>query len=149
MNSGTGEKMQARDEARVFEASTHALEVGFASGTHGWLRVRAELDPGGRGRGTGGRGQRGRGGGPATRNCRRFRPYLAHEQVGVSTLVVNAAERGAGTQDAGAGEAFGFGAGHGSGRGNSGGAAEGECFRRRWASLRVGRICRPRVSMHG
>ncbi len=122
-SAGAGERFERPEEARVFEASTNALEVGIASGAHGWLRVRAELDTGGA---VVAQMMAGSAGAAASlhKELPAISAYLAHEQVGVSSLVVNAMERGAGTQDAGSGEAFGFGSGQGSTGAGGGGAQE-------------------------
>ena len=123
VSADASERLERPEEARVFEASTNALEVGVASGTHGWLRVRAELDTDGA---VVAQVVAGSAGAAAAlhKELPAISAYLAHEQVGVSSLVVNAADRGAGTQDPASGEAFGFGAGQGSARGDSGGGAE-------------------------
>ncbi len=54
-------------EAKTLSATPQVLEVGVASGTHGWLRVRAELGHGRRSGGVRGRVVRGRGQGAAPR----------------------------------------------------------------------------------
>jgi hypothetical protein len=89
---------QATD-LKTLVATPNVLEVGIASGSHGWLRVRAEF------------GQMGEvaasvvaaSPGAAVglhKELPALSAYLAGEQVGVSSLVVNAAEKGAGAQDA-------------------------------------------------
>ena len=87
------------DEARVFEASPGALEVGVANSTHGWLRVRAEVDDGGAvvaqvlaANTTAAEGLH--------KELPALSAFLAHEQVGVSSLVVHAPASAAGAQDA-------------------------------------------------
>ena len=106
------------DEARVLEASTGVLEVGVASGTHGWLRVRAELGEGG-----GVEAQVVAASAVAAEGFHKELPaiasYLAHEQIGVSSLVVHAAGRGAEAQDASSGSATGFGQGQGAASGQA------------------------------
>ena len=86
-------------EVKTLAATPNLLEVGIDGGTHGWLRVRAEL------------GQTGEvtasmvatSAGQAD-TLRRELPaistYLAGESVGVSSLVVNAMGAAAGAQDA-------------------------------------------------
>lgn len=79
-----------QDESRVLQATPGALEVGVANGTHGWLRVRAEL------------GHTGdvtasviASSAAAVEGLHKELPaisaYLAHEQMGVRSLVVQAA----------------------------------------------------------
>ena len=104
---------QATD-LKTLVATPNVLEVGIASGSHGWLRVRAEF------------GQMGEvaasvvaASDGAAQGLHKELPalsaYLVGERVGVSSLVVNAAEKGAGAQDAtlnsGAGGAAGSQAG--------------------------------------
>ena len=108
------------DEARVFEASTGALEVGVANGTHGWLRVRAELDEGGAVV-----AQVTAASAAAAEGLHKEVPvisaYLAEQQVGVSSLVVHAMQATAGAQDASVGAGSSTNAGDGTAGSNSGG----------------------------
>jgi hypothetical protein len=107
-------------EVRTLVATPHALEVGIDGGTNGWLRVRAEMD--------------GTGGVSASvmattasavealhKELPALSAYLTHESVGVSSLVVNRAEAGAGTQDAAMSFSGGNGAEFGSGKGGASG----------------------------
>jgi len=86
-------------DLRTLVATPNVLEVGVDSGTHGWLRVRAEM------------GQMGQVTASVTaassgaaeglhKELPAISAYLAGERVGVSSLVVNAADKGAATQDA-------------------------------------------------
>ena len=86
------------EEGRVIEASAGALEVGLATGTHGWLRVRAELGEGG----TVLAQVVARAGAAESlhKDLPAISAYLAHEQVGVSSLVVHAMEAAAPASDA-------------------------------------------------
>ena len=88
---------QATD-LKTLVATPNVLEVGIASGSHGWLKVRAEF------------AQTGEvaasvvaSSASAAQSLHKELPgisaYLAGERVGVSSLVVNSAERSAGTQD--------------------------------------------------
>lgn len=85
-------------DLKTLVATPNVLEVGVASGTHGWLKVRAEFD---------------RAGDVAAsvvatstatadglhKELPAISAFLTSEHVGVSSLVVNAAERIAGAQD--------------------------------------------------
>ena len=89
-------------EHTTLVATPNVLEVGVASGTNGWLKVRAEMD--------------GAGGVSATvvastasavealhKDLPALSAYLKDESVGVSSLVVNRAEAGAMAQNAASG----------------------------------------------
>ena len=107
------------DEARVYEASTGALEVGVASATHGWLRVRAEMGDAGLVTAQVVAASAG-----AVASLHKELPaisaYLAHEQVGVNSLVVNAMSAGAGAGDQALESGVGGWVGSGSGRSGAG-----------------------------
>ena len=83
----------------MFEASSGVLEVGVANSTHGWLRVRAEVDEGGavvaQVLATNAVAAEG-----LHKELPALSAFLAHEQVGVSSLVVHAPANAAGAQDA-------------------------------------------------
>jgi len=96
---------QATD-LKTLVATPNVLEVGVASGAHGWLKVRAEF------------AQTGEvaasvvaGSASAAQSLHKELPgisaYLAGERVGVSSLVVNSAERGAGAQSSTLGSGMG------------------------------------------
>ena len=110
-----------REEVHMLAAAPNVLEVGLASGAHGWLRVRAEL-------GTGGElsAQVVTASAGAAESLHRELPalaaYLASEQVGLSSLTVNATEAGAGAQDAAMSSGAGW---DGSGSDGGGSARDG------------------------
>lgn len=89
---------QATD-LKTLVATPNVLEVGIASGSHGWLRVRAEFGQAGEVAASVVAASPG-----AAQGLHKELPaisaYLAGESVGVSSLVVHAAEKGAGPQDA-------------------------------------------------
>jgi hypothetical protein len=106
---------QQGDEMQTLAATPNVLEIGVASGSHGWLRVRAEM------------GQAGEvsasvsaAAGSAAQNLHRELPaisaYLASERVGVSSLVVNAMEKSAAAHDVSSSLHEGSQAGTGQGR---------------------------------
>ena len=91
----TGSAIAARsDDLKTLAGAPNILEVGIDSGTHGWLRVRAELGQTGEVMASVVAGSAGQ-----AETLRREVPamssYLAGESVGVSSLVVNAMEQGA------------------------------------------------------
>ncbi len=104
---------QATD-LKTLVATPNVLEVGIASGSHGWLRVRAEFSQTGEVAASVVAASAG-----AAQGLHKELPalsaYLAGERVGVDSLVVNAADKSAGAQDAalnnGAGNAGGSQAG--------------------------------------
>jgi hypothetical protein len=110
-------------DIKTLIATPNVLEIGIASGTHGWLRVRAEL--GQMGEVTASLAATSAG---AAEGLHKELPaisaYLAGERVGVSSLVVNAMDKGSSAQDAAtnAGTSAGAGAQAGSDR-RQGGAA--------------------------
>lgn len=88
---------QATD-LKTLVATPNVLEVGVASGSHGWLRVRAEFSQSGEvaasvvaASASAAQGLH--------KEITGISAFLVGERVGVSTLVVNAAEKGAGAQD--------------------------------------------------
>jgi len=87
---------QASD-LKTLVATPNVLEVGIASGAHGWLKVRAEFAETGEVAASVVAGSA-----SAAQSLHKELPgisaYLAGERVGVSSLVVNSAERGAGAQ---------------------------------------------------
>ena len=89
-------------EARTLTSTTQVLEVGVASGTHGWLRVRAELGSTGQVEASVVASSA-----DAVKSLHQELPqlsaYLAREQVDVASLAVSA--NPVSTQDAGAGAA--------------------------------------------
>ncbi len=99
VEGGRSEVVRAPEEAQVVLTAGNVLEVGVAGGVHGWLRVRAEMSEGGEVSAQVIAASAG-----AAENLHKEMPamqaYLATEQVGVSSLVVNAAEKGEGAQDA-------------------------------------------------
>ena len=90
------------EQASLMAAAPGVLEVGLASTTHGWLRVRAELDESGQVSAQVLTASAG-----AAENLHKKLPamtaYLATEQVGLSSLAVHAMEQSAGTQESGLG----------------------------------------------
>lgn len=91
------EATSAATDLRTLVATPNVLEVGIASGAHGWLKIRAEF------------GQTGEvaasvlaGSASAAQSLHRELPgisaYLSSERVGVSSLVINSAERGIAAQ---------------------------------------------------
>ena len=74
------------------------LEVGIASGSHGWLRVRAEFGQTGEVAASVVAASAGAAEG-LHKELPAISAYLAGERVGVSSLVVNAMEKGASAQD--------------------------------------------------
>ena len=87
---------QATD-LKTLVATPNVLEVGIASGAHGWLKVRAEYARTGEVAASVVAGSA-----SAAQSLHKELPgisaYLAGERVGVSSLVVNSADRGAGAQ---------------------------------------------------
>jgi hypothetical protein len=89
----------AGTDLRTLVATPNVLEIGFASGSHGWLRVRAELD---------GTGEVAASVVAATAGAAEglhkelpgLSQYLEVEHVALSSLVVNASGSGAEAQDA-------------------------------------------------
>jgi len=104
---------QATD-LKTLVATPNVLEVGVASGSHGWLRVRAEFGQAGEVAASVVASTAGAAEG-LHKELPALSAYLAGERVGVNSLVVNAAEKGAVAQDAvlsnGAGNAAGSQAG--------------------------------------
>ena len=88
---------QASD-LKTLVATPNVLEVGIASGSHGWLRVRAELGQAGEVAASVVAASAG-----AAQGLHKELPalsaYLTAERVGVNSLIVNAAEKGVGAQD--------------------------------------------------
>jgi hypothetical protein len=88
----------ANSDLRTLVSTPNVLEIGFASGSHGWLKVRAELD---------GSGEVAASVVAATASAAEglhkelpgLSQYLAGEHVAVSSLVVNATAKGADAQD--------------------------------------------------
>ena len=89
----------AGTDLKTLVATPNVLEVGIASGTHGWLRVRAELGQMGEVTASVAAASAGAAEG-LHKELPAISAYLAGERVGVSSLVVNAMEKGAGAQDA-------------------------------------------------
>jgi hypothetical protein len=89
--------VQASD-LKTLTATPNVLEVGIASGSHGWLRVRAELGPAGEVAASVSAASAGAAEG-LHKELPAISAYLAEERVGVGSLVVHAMERGAGAQD--------------------------------------------------
>ncbi len=89
-------------EVRTLAATSQVLEVGVASGTHGWLRVRAEMASGGEVSASVMASSA-----EAVKALHHELPglqeYLSREQVGVASVAVSATS--ASTQDAGSGVA--------------------------------------------
>jgi hypothetical protein len=77
------------DSHRTFEATPTALEVGVTNGTHGWLKIRAEMVDGGvvnaSVSATTTAGQE-----MLHRELPSLTAYLHEEQIGVSSVVVHA-----------------------------------------------------------
>ncbi len=86
-------------EVKTLAATPNLLEVGIESGTHGWLRVRAELGQTGEVTASMVASSAGQAD-TLRRELPAMSTYLAAESVGVSSLVVNAAGASAGAQDA-------------------------------------------------
>lgn len=86
-------------EVKTLAASSNVLEVGIESGTHGWLRVRAELGQTGEVTASMVAASAGQAD-TLRRELPAISTYLAGESVGVSSLVVNATGAAAGAQDA-------------------------------------------------
>jgi hypothetical protein len=95
---GSGDHSGQATDLKTLVATPNVLEVGIASGSHGWLKVRAEF------------GQMGEvaasvvaSSAGAAEGLHKELPaitaYLEGERVGVGSLVVNAADKGAGAQD--------------------------------------------------
>jgi len=106
-------------DLQTLVATPNVLEVGIATGTHGWLRVRAEMGQMGEVTASIGAASVGAAEG-LHKELPAISAYLAGERVGVSSLVVNAAEKGSGTQDATARADSGTQAGAQSGTGQRG-----------------------------
>ncbi len=106
-------------EVATLVATPNVLEIGVASGSHGWLRVRAEMGQMGQVTASVAAASSG-----ATEGLHKELPaiaaYLASERVDVSGLSVSATAKVAGTQDA----AMSFGNGTNQRGGNPSGAAE-------------------------
>jgi hypothetical protein len=91
----------ASTDLRTLVSTPNVLEIGFASGSHGWLRVRAELD---------GTGDVAASVVAATAGAAEglhkelpgLSQYLEREHVALSSLVVNASGKGTETLDAAA-----------------------------------------------
>lgn len=85
-------------DLRTMTATPNVLEIGLESGSHGWLRVRAELGPAGEVAASVVASST-----SAAEGLHKELPaisaYLAEERVGVGSLVVNATEKGAAAQD--------------------------------------------------
>ena len=86
-------------EVKTLAATPNLLEVGIESGTHGWLRVRAELGQTGEVTASMVASSAGQAD-TLRRELPAMSTYLAGESVGVSSLVVNATGAAAGAQDA-------------------------------------------------
>jgi hypothetical protein len=125
--SGAGLVAEAQESAgtsarvgdpRTLVATPNVLEVGIPGGSHGWLRVRAEMSK--TGEVTASLVASNVGSAEALhKDLGSLSAYLQSESVGVSALTVMAPERGAGTQGAGtysASEGSGAGAQTQSGR---------------------------------
>ncbi len=86
-------------DLRTLVSTPNVLEIGFASGSHGWLRVRAELDGTGEVAASVVAASVG-----AAEGLHKELPglsqYLEGEHVALSSLVVNASGKGAEAQDA-------------------------------------------------
>ena len=97
--SGARSVMVRGEEVHTLEAMPHALEVGLSAGAHGWLRVRAEMATDGEVS-----AQVIAGSAAAAAGLHKELPaltaFLADEKVGLTSLVVTAAERSSGTADA-------------------------------------------------
>ncbi len=106
------------DAIHTLEAVPHALEVGVSAGVHGWLRVRAELATGGEVSAQVIAGSAGAAAG-LHKELPALTAYLTDEKVGLTSLVITAAERSSGGADAAAG----------SGARNGGAGSEGESGR--------------------
>ena len=96
--SASADGPQASD-SKTLVATPNVLEVGIASGSHGWLRVRAELDRTGEVAASVLTGSQGVADG-LHRELPAISAYLAGERVDVNSLVVHAADNGASAQDA-------------------------------------------------
>jgi len=102
-NSGsTAPRLYAEDEHRTLVATPTALEVGVPGGTHGWLKVRAEL--------TGDGGVHAWVSASSTAGAEMLRrelptltTYLHQEQVAVSSVVVHASSGSGSLADSSAG----------------------------------------------
>ena len=92
----------ATDGVKTFVSTPRVLEIGMADGTHGWLRVRAEMGGDGQVQAQFTAASAG-----AAAELHKVLPgmqaYLASEQVGVRSIVVSAADRSAGAGDVSAG----------------------------------------------
>ena len=112
--------VRANTDLRTLVSTPNVLEIGFASGSHGWLKVRAELDGTGEVAASVVAASAG-----AAEGLHKELPglsqYLAGEDVAVSSLVVNAAGKGVEAQDA----AMSFGGGQAQAGGRQG-ARQGE-----------------------
>lgn len=94
--------MRRVDESAILSATPGVLEVGISSGTHGWLRVRAEV--GVEGQITASLvTQRAGAAEVLNKELPSISAFLASEQVGISHVVVHAAESAAGAQNAATG----------------------------------------------
>lgn len=100
--------MQRTGESTIISATPGVLEVGITSGTHGWLRLRAEV--GVEGQITASLvTQHASAAEILHKELPSISAFLASEQVGISHVIVHAAESGAGAQNAAM--SFGRGAG--------------------------------------
>jgi hypothetical protein len=107
-------------DVQTLVATQKVLEIGVASDSHGWLRVRAQVDSAGEISAAVVATSAGAAEG-LHRELPAISAYLAGEQVGLSSLVVHAAGSLAATQDAMYGSASGAGAGAESSGGPSAG----------------------------
>jgi hypothetical protein len=96
---GAGASTPQASESKTLVATPNVLEVGIASGSHGWLRVRAELDRTGEVAASVLAGSQGVAEG-LHRELPAISAYLAGERVGVNSLVVHATDKGEAAQDA-------------------------------------------------
>lgn len=100
VDTRSGEAPSAeRSDVKTLIATPNVLEVGVASGSHGWLRVRAELGQMGEVTASVAAASAGAAEG-LHKELPAISAYLAGERVGVSALVVNAMDQGAGSQEA-------------------------------------------------
>ena len=96
---GQGSGVASGPEVKTLAATPNLLEVGIDGGTHGWLRVRAEMAQTGEVTASMVASSAGQAD-TLRRELPAISTYLAGESVGVSSLVVNAAGGMAGAQDA-------------------------------------------------
>lgn len=99
VSTAAGQGAATVPEVKTLAATPNLLEVGIDGGTHGWLRVRAELGQSGEVTASMVAGSASQAD-TLRRELSAMSTYLAGESVGVSSLVVNAAGAAAGAQDA-------------------------------------------------